>query len=82
MAEDAGFTDIKIRFENRTARYPDVREFLTGWTQASPNGAKFLTLSDEMRARFISYLTERLESFIDDAGLVIPRENHFLLADR
>ncbi len=82
LALDAGFTGIKVRFENRTARYPDIREFLVGWTQASPNAAQFRTFSEDMRVRFVSYLIERLDSFTDDAGLVIPRENHFLAADR
>jgi hypothetical protein len=40
LALDAGLTGIQIRFENRTARYPDIREFLVGWTQASPNAAR------------------------------------------
>ena len=82
LAEDAGFTEFNIRFENRTARYPDIREFITGWTRASPSGAKFQAFSDEMRARFVAYLAERLDSYTDDAGLVIPRENHYLLATR
>lgn len=82
LAKDAGFTNINIRFENRTARYPDIREFLVGWTQASPNAAQFQAFSDEMRMRFVAYLIERLDSYTDDAGLAIPRENHFLLATR
>lgn len=82
LAKDAGFTGVRIRFENRTARYPDVRTFLVGWTRASPNAAQFQGLSDEMRDRFVTYLIERLDSFTDDAGLVIPRENHFLIASR
>jgi hypothetical protein len=35
-----------------------------------------------MRVRFVSYLIERLDGYTDDAGLVIPRENHFLGAIR
>ena len=30
----------------------------------------------------MAYLVERLDSYMDDGGLVIPRENHFLLAKR
>ena len=82
LAMDAGFTDVKVRFENRTARYPDVREFLVGWTQASPNAARFQAISEETRAHFVAYLIERLDSYTDDTGLVISRENHFLLATR
>ena len=57
-------------------------EFLTGWTQSSPNAGRFLAFSEEMRNRFIAYLSERLEDYIDDGGIAIPRENHFLIATR
>lgn len=80
LATDAGFADVRIRFEHRTARYPDLKEFLTGWTLASPNAAKFRELPDPMRDRFIAHLMERFQSFVDDEGIAIPRENHYLLA--
>ena len=82
LATDAGLSDFQIRFEHRTARYPVMGEFLTGWTQASPNARQFLAIPDEMRDRFIAYLSERLEDYVDDAGIAIPRENHFLIAKR
>ena len=49
---------------------------------ASPNAGQFLAFSEEMRNRFIAYLSERLEDYIDDGGIAIPRENHFLIATR
>ena len=61
LATDAGFNDVQIWFEHRTARYPKLGEFLTGWTLASPNAGRFLAFSEEMRNRFIAYLSERLE---------------------
>ena len=82
LAADAGLRDIRIRFEHRTARYPDLAEFLTGWTQATPSAAQFRTFSDPMRERFIAYLMERFESFVDDGGVAIPRENHYLIATK
>ena len=78
LAVDAGFNDVQIRFEHRTARYPVLGEFLTGWTLASPNAGRFLAFSDEMRNRYIAYLSERLADYVDDGGIAIPRENHFL----
>ena len=80
LATDPGFSDVIIRFEHRTARYPDLGEFLTGWTQATPSAAQFRAFSDTMRDRFIAYMMERFEGFVDDGGVVIPRENHYLLA--
>ena len=72
----------RVRFEHRTARYPDLGEFLTGWTQASPSAAQFRAFSDTMRDRFIAYLMENIESFRDDGGIAIPRENHYLIATK
>jgi ubiquinone/menaquinone biosynthesis C-methylase UbiE len=80
LATDAGLRDIRICFAHRTARYPDLGEFLAGWTQATPSAAQFRAFTDPMRDRFIAYLKERFESFVDDGGVAIPRENHYLLA--
>ena len=33
LATDACLRDVQIRFEHRTARYPVMGEFLTGWTR-------------------------------------------------
>jgi SAM-dependent methyltransferase len=82
LATDAGLRDVRIRFEHRTARHAVMGEFLTGWTQASPIAAQFRAFSEEMRNRFIAYLSERLEDYVDDGGIAIPRENHFLIAMR
>ena len=82
LAKDAGLGDIRVRFEHRTARYPVLAEFLTGWTKGSPNAEQFLAFPAEMRDRFIAYLTGRLQDFVDDEGIAIPRENHFLVATR
>lgn len=82
LATDADLNDVRIRFEHRTARYPDLDEFLTGWTLASPNAGQFRAFPEEMQNRFIAYLSERLEAYVDDGGIAIPRENHFLIATR
>ena len=82
LVTDAGFRDVKIRFEHRTARYSGLGEFLTGWTQALPFAGRFRAFPEEMRNRFIAYLSERLEGYLDDGGIAIPREHHFLMATR
>jgi len=82
LATGAGLSNIRVRFEHRTARYPDLGEFLTGWTLASPNAGKFRAFPEEMRTRFVAYLSERLEDYVDDGGIAIPRENHYLVATR
>jgi SAM-dependent methyltransferase len=69
LGTDPGLRDVHIRFEHRTARYPILGEFLTGWTLASPNAGQFQAFSADMRKRFLDYVSERLE-------------NHFLTAIR
>ena len=82
LATDVSLKNIQIRFEHRTARHPVMGEFLTGFTQGSPNASQFQALPEAMRNRFIAYVSERLGSFVDDGGIAIPRENHFLIATR
>ena len=40
--------------------------------RSSPNAGRFLAFPEEMRNRFIAYLSERLEDYIDDGGIAIP----------
>jgi SAM-dependent methyltransferase len=82
LATDCGLRNVRIRFEHRTSRYHDLREFIIGWIQASPSAAKFQAFTDHMRDRFIANQMERLESFVDDGGIAIPRDNHYLIATK
>ena len=53
-----------------------------GFVQASPVAGKFLALSEEDKQRFGAFIATRLSSYVDDAGMAVPQENHFLLAYR
>ena len=53
-----------------------------GFVQASPVAGKFLALSEEDKQRFGAFIAKRLSSYVDDAGMAVPQENHFLLAYR
>jgi hypothetical protein len=82
LATDAGLKQARIRFEHRTARYPDAADFIKGFLLSSPSASAFLALPELMQSRFIGSVKERLAGYIDDGGITIPRENHFLTATR
>jgi hypothetical protein len=47
---------------------------------STPVAAQFAALSDERREAFVAYVAEQLASYVDDAGLAAPMENHYLAA--
>src|SRR4051812_21824892 len=82
LAQDAGLKNIRIRFEHRTTRYPTAAALVTGFMGATPVTAQFLALSDDRRQAFVTHVVERIASYVDDAGLAVPQENHFLTASK
>ncbi len=82
MAEGAGFKNVHVRFEHRTARYPSPANLARGWVAATPAAGAFAGLSDERQAAFVANFVERLAGYVDDDGLAVPMEVHFLTASR
>ena len=82
MAAGAGFKNVHVRFEHRTARYPSPANLARGWIAATPAAAAFAGLSEERQAAFVASFVERLAGFVDDDGLAVPMEVHFLTASR
>jgi ubiquinone/menaquinone biosynthesis C-methylase UbiE len=82
LANDAGLHNSRVRFEHRTMRYPVLERFVVGWVSGAPITAQFLALPDDRKQAFIAHFVERLASFVDDAGLAVPMENHFLTASK
>ncbi|WP_043343595.1 class I SAM-dependent methyltransferase [Belnapia moabensis] len=82
LARDAGLKQAKVRFETRTIRYPDAAALATGFMQATPAAGLFAALADDDKAKFGAHVAEQVKGYIDDAGLAVPQENHFLLAVR
>jgi SAM-dependent methyltransferase len=82
LAEGAGLKDAQVRFEHRTIRFPNVAQFAIGFVQASPVAAKFLVLPAEQKEAFGAHIADDLKGYIDDGGMAVPQENHFLLACR
>ena len=69
-----------MRFEHRTMRYPNAADYVVAFMGATPVTAQFVALPEEQRKAFIAQVAEQLGSYVDDAGLAVPWENHFLTA--
>jgi ubiquinone/menaquinone biosynthesis C-methylase UbiE len=82
LAGNAGLRNIHVRFEHRTVRHPSPARFVAGWIRAMPLAAQFLALPDDRKQAFITDIVERLASYVDDAGLAVPMENHFMTASK
>ena len=82
LASGAGLTDIRVRFEHRTIRFPTPAGLVTGFMGATPVTAQFIALPDNQRSDFVAYVVNLLASYVDDAGLASPMENHFLTATK
>jgi hypothetical protein len=67
-----------------------ARKFLKAWTDdprlvagfmgATPVAGQFLALPDDRRQAFLGPVVDLLVSYLDDAGLVVQQQNHFLTA--
>ena len=53
-----------------------------GHHSGDADGGEFLALPDDEKARYGAYMTDRLASYVDDAGMAVPQENHLLFAVR
>ncbi len=82
LANEAGLQNIRIRFEHRTLRYPVPARLVSGFMGSTPVTAQFLALPDDRKRAFIAHIVEQLASYVDDTGLAVPMENHFLTASK
>lgn len=82
LANDAGLQNVRVRFEHRTLRYPAPAGLVVGFMGTTPVTPQFLALPDERKQGFVAYVVEQLAGYVDDAGLAVPAENHFLTASK
>jgi ubiquinone/menaquinone biosynthesis C-methylase UbiE len=82
LAASAGLANIHIRFEHRTMRHASPARLITGFMATTPVAAKFHALSDDRRQAFLAFVVEQLADYMDDDGLAVPQENHFLTASK
>jgi SAM-dependent methyltransferase len=82
LAAGAGLQDVRVRFEHRTIRYPDLKEFVAGFMEGTMISAQFIALPEDRRRAFVDHVAGLLEGYVDDDGVAFPLENHFLTATR
>ena len=82
LASGAELTNVRVRFEHRTMRYASPAALARGFMITTPVAAQFLALSDNEQQAVIAYVVQRLANFVDDAGLAVSQENHFLTASK
>jgi SAM-dependent methyltransferase len=82
LAKDAGLGNVRVRFEHRTLRFTSPVDLVSGFMRSAPVTAQFLALTDDQRQAFVDHVVEELASYMDDAGMAVPAENHFLTASK
>jgi hypothetical protein len=80
LAAGAGLTDIRVRFTHRTMRHAAPAFLVAGFAATTPIAGQFLGMPEDRRRAFVGSVLERLSSYIDDDGLAVPQENHYLTA--
>lgn len=80
LAAGAGLTDIHVRFSHRTLRHAAPAELIAGFTATTPVAGQFLAMPEDRRRAFVGDVVGRLSRYIDDGGLAVPQENHYLTA--
>jgi hypothetical protein len=55
---------------------------VAGFMQATPIAGQFMSLSEDRRNAFVGRVSELLKGYVDDAGMAVPQENHYLTATR
>ena len=80
LAKNAGLEDVRVRFEHRTLRFPVAADLVKGYMGITPVTPQFLALTDDRKQAFVAHVVRELASYMDDAGLAVPAENHFLTA--
>jgi ubiquinone/menaquinone biosynthesis C-methylase UbiE len=79
---DGGFQSVRVLIGIGESRFPSVAEYLRQDTEASPLPDALASLDTDARTALMRDLNDRLASYVDDDGLVIPFDTHLVVADR
>ena len=82
LADNAGFGNIHVRFEHRTMRYASPARLVAGFMDTTPVAAQFQALPDDRKQALLAFIVNRLAGYMDDGGLAVAQENHFLTASK
>jgi hypothetical protein len=62
--------------------HPDLKGFVGGFMQGTMISAAFMALPEGSRVAFVDHVAGLLGGYVDDGGMALPLENHFLTARR
>ena len=65
-----------------TRTLADLKEFVGGFMQGTMISAAFMALPEGRRVAFVDHVAGLLGGYVDDGGMALPLENHFLTATR
>src|SRR5262249_35543101 len=78
----AGLPDARVRFEHRAIRYPSMKEFIDGFMRGTKVSGLYVVLPDKTQSNFVEHVSRLLRGYVDDGGMALPLENHYLTATR
>jgi ubiquinone/menaquinone biosynthesis C-methylase UbiE len=81
LVQDAGFSNIRIRFEVKIARHPSLTDLLPAYFSALPVAAQIAALPEEERTRMFRCIETKLADWRENDGLAAPVENCLLTAE-
>ncbi|RQG92245.1 methyltransferase domain-containing protein [Natrarchaeobius chitinivorans] len=81
LLRDAGFDGVTVTIEIGSVRYPSVPEFVRREAASSPLAEPIAAIERAVRDELIRALEDRLETYIDDDGIVSPMESYVVTAD-
>ena len=81
LVREAGFTDVAVRIDGRTARFPSPEEFVRRSVLGAPTMLRALAAADaDVHQHLVDEVTRTMAPYVDDAGLAVPLATHILLA--
>lgn len=80
LAQGAGFGSVAVTIALIPARFPSVPQFLQYELASSPMSEVAASMDADVREAIIRDVTEELQSYMDDDGLIHPLQTYLVLA--
>jgi ubiquinone/menaquinone biosynthesis C-methylase UbiE len=80
MISEAGFRKVNVQPKLGTVRFASAEEFVIRRLAGSPLADAVSAVDDEVRASIVDYVSNRLQLYVTDAGLIFPIETHIAVA--
>lgn len=80
--QEAGFVDISVKIEIRSARFASIGDYVTTYLGSTPVGGIVSALPREGQVALADEVVRSLSDYTDDEGLTFPQEAHVATARR